>query len=251
MTDASGRESEAVLGFGPFRLIPAQGLLLEGDKPCRLGSRALLLLTELVERAGETVSKQDLLARAWPDTFVDDANLRVHVAALRKVLGDGHAGTRYIMNVMGRGYCFVAPVSRWDGDTQGVPANRPSVQGRSNLPAPLSRVLGRAEAIDSVAVQVPMRRCVSIVGPGGIGKTTFAIAVGERLVPVYDGGVWFIDMASVAERHQIPFAMASVLGVLHRVGQSNPQSGEFSARQAPAAAGGQLRAPGRFDRTAG
>lgn len=220
MTGSSAQESESVLGFGPFRLIPARGLLLEGDKPCRLGSRALLLLTELVERAGETVSKQDLLARAWPDTFVDDANLRVHVAALRKVLGDGHAGTRYIMNVMGRGYCFVAPVTRSDGDPQPAPVTRPSSPGRSNLPAPLSRVLGRAEAIDSVAVQVPMRRCVSVVGPGGIGKTTFATAVGERLVPVYDGGVWFIDMASVAERHQIPFAMASVLGV--SIASGNP-----------------------------
>jgi predicted ATPase/DNA-binding winged helix-turn-helix (wHTH) protein len=220
MTGSSATEGATVLGFGPFRLIPSRGLLLEGDKPCRLGSRALDILTALVERAGETVSKQDLLARAWPDTFVDDANLRVHVAALRKALGDGQAGTRYIMNVMGRGYCFVAQVTRSDGDTQPKPATRTHPQGRSNLPAPLSRVLGRAEAADAVAVQVPMRRCVSVVGPGGIGKTTFAIAVGERLLPVYDGGVWFIDMASVAERHQIPFAMASVLGV--SIASSNP-----------------------------
>src|ERR1700722_6629188 len=199
MTASSAMESVSILGFGPFRLIPSRGLLLEGDKPCRLGSRALLILTALVERAGETVSKHDLLASAWPDTFVDDANLRVHVAALRKALGDGQAGPRYIMNVMGRGYCFVAPVTRSDDDTQ-PPATRVRAQGPSNLPAPLSRVLGRAEAIDSVAVQVPMRRCVSVVGPGGIGKTTFAVAVGERLLPVYDGGVWFMDMASVAER---------------------------------------------------
>ena len=75
MSGSSAKESETVLGFGPFRLIPARGLLLEGDKPCRLGSRALLLLTELVERAGETVSKQDLLARAWPDTFAPTSKI--------------------------------------------------------------------------------------------------------------------------------------------------------------------------------
>ena len=219
MTGSSAMESAAVLEFGPFRLIPSRGLLLEDNKPCRLGSRALLILTALVERAGETVSKHDLLARAWPDTFVDDANLRVHVAALRKALGDGQAGTRYIMNVMGRGYCFVAPVTRSDSDTQ-QPAAREHARGPSNLPAPLSRVLGRTEAMSSVAVQVPMRRCVSVVGPGGIGKTTFAVAVGERLLPVYDQGVWFIDMASVSERHQIPFAMASVLGV--SINSGNP-----------------------------
>ena len=70
------------------------------------------ILLALVERAGQTVTKQELLARAWPDTFVDDANLRVHVAALRKALSDGHDGTRYIANVMGRGYCFVARSAR-------------------------------------------------------------------------------------------------------------------------------------------
>ena len=110
------------MAFGPFRLIPARGILVEGDKPCRLGSRAMDILLALVERAGETVSKQDLLARAWPGTFVDDANLRVHVAALRKVLGDGQSGARYIVNVMGRGYCFVAPVREVDGT--GIPARR-------------------------------------------------------------------------------------------------------------------------------
>src|ERR1700754_1093561 len=107
---AVAANSDALLtfAFGPFRLIPARGVLLEDNRVCRLGSRAMEILLALVEQAGATVTKQDLLARAWPDTVVDDANLRVHVAALRRVLGDGHAGTRYIMNVMGRGYCFVA-----------------------------------------------------------------------------------------------------------------------------------------------
>ncbi len=205
--------------FGPFRLTPARGLLLEGDKPCQLGSRALDILTILVERAGETITKQELLDRAWPDTFVDDANLRVHVSALRKVLGDGQAATRYIINVMGRGYCFVAPVTRSD---DAAPRSAPAIQAstRHNLPAPLSRVLGRADAIEAIALQVPMRRCVSVVGPGGIGKTTVATAVGERLLPVYDDGVWFIDMASINDRGLIPLAMAAVLGF--SIASSNP-----------------------------
>ena len=76
----------------------------------RLGSRALEVLIVLVEHAGELVSNKDLLARGWPDTFVEEANLRVQVMALRKSLGDGQGGARYIKNVQGRGYCFVAPV---------------------------------------------------------------------------------------------------------------------------------------------
>ena len=206
----SGPHASPTLEFGPFRLIRAQGILLEGDRPARLGSRAMEILLALVERAGETVSKQELLARAWPATFVDDANLRVHVAALRKVLGDGQGGARYIVNVMGRGYCFVAPVRRLDGS--GIQPAPPRQARLHNLPAPLTRVLGRDDAVEAVALQVPMRRCVTVTGPGGIGKTTVAVAAAEKLVPVYDHGVWFVDLAAIMERQLIPSAVASALG---------------------------------------
>ena len=82
---------EETFAFGSFRLIPAQRVLLDDGKPLRLGSRALDFLIALVEGAGETVHKDQLIARTWPDTVVDDGALRVHVAALRKALGDGRA----------------------------------------------------------------------------------------------------------------------------------------------------------------
>src|SRR5262245_37659166 len=94
--------------FGPFRLLPTQFLLLEGDKPVHVGSRALEILIVLLERAGELVSKQELMARVWPDIFVEPANLTVHISALRRALRDGRDGNRFIINVPGRGYSFVA-----------------------------------------------------------------------------------------------------------------------------------------------
>jgi DNA-binding winged helix-turn-helix (wHTH) protein len=103
---------EETFAFGSFRVIPAQRILLEDGKPLRLGSRALDILVTLVERAGETIRKDQLIARTWPDTVVDEGTLRTHVAALRKALGDGRAGARYIANIPGRGYRFVAPVAR-------------------------------------------------------------------------------------------------------------------------------------------
>src|SRR6202795_4004885 len=96
--------------FGPYRLLAAQRLLLEGDRPVRLGSRAFDILAALVDCAGEVVTKQHLMARAWPQTFVDDANLKIQVSALRRALGDGQGGGRYIATIPGRGYNFVAPV---------------------------------------------------------------------------------------------------------------------------------------------
>jgi DNA-binding winged helix-turn-helix (wHTH) protein len=97
--------------FGPFRLLPAQFLLLEGDKPVSLGSRALEILIALLERSGELISKKDLMARVWPNTFVEPANLTVHISALRRALRDGRDGNRFIINIPGRGYCFVGSVA--------------------------------------------------------------------------------------------------------------------------------------------
>jgi DNA-binding winged helix-turn-helix (wHTH) protein len=98
------------VSFGPFRLLPTQFLLLEGDKPVPLGSRALGVLIVLLERRGELVSKQELMARVWPDVFVEPANLSVQFSALRRALRDGQEGNRFIINIRGRGYCFVASV---------------------------------------------------------------------------------------------------------------------------------------------
>ena len=99
------------VSFGPFCLLPTQFLLLEGDRPVPLGSRALEILIALLERRGELVSKQDLTARVWPKLFVDPSNLTVHMSALRRALRDGWDGRRFIVNIRGRGYCFVGSVS--------------------------------------------------------------------------------------------------------------------------------------------
>jgi DNA-binding winged helix-turn-helix (wHTH) protein len=98
------------LAFGPFLVFPNQRLLLEGDRPLELGSRTLDLLVAFIERPGELLRKSVLMARVWPSTFVDEANLRIQIAALRRALRDGQEGNRYISTVVGRGYWFVALV---------------------------------------------------------------------------------------------------------------------------------------------
>src|ERR1700704_4796921 len=100
------------ISFGPFRLIAEQRMVREGDRPGRLGSRAFAILAALVERAGEVVGREELMARAWPQTFVEEANLKIQVSALRRALGDGQGENRYVVNVVGRGYNFVAPIRK-------------------------------------------------------------------------------------------------------------------------------------------
>ena len=207
--------------FGSFRLIPAQRMLLDDGKPLRLGSRALDILITLVEHAGETISRQQLIAHTWPDTVVDDGALRVHVAALRKALGDGRADRRYVANNPGRGYAFIAPVVREKtASPLVVPTGMAEV---GNLPALLTRVIGRDDVIAALAGQLDRRRFLTIVGPGGIGKTTVAVAIADAMRALYKDGVWFVGLAPLSEPELVPSALAAALGILPS--NTNPVQG--------------------------
>lgn len=98
--------------FGPFVFTPERQLLKNDTTALRVGSRALELLTVLVERPGELITKRELMERIWPDTIVEEGNLKVTMAALRRALGDEATAARYIATVIGRGYRFIAPVIR-------------------------------------------------------------------------------------------------------------------------------------------
>jgi predicted ATPase/DNA-binding winged helix-turn-helix (wHTH) protein len=204
--------NERAISFSPFRLLAEQRLLLEGDRPVRLGNRAFDILTALVERAGEVVGKEELMARAWPQTFVEEANLKIQVSALRRALGDGQGGNRYIVTVVGRGYNFVAPVRIGEPVRTLSPPTAPSA-ALHNLPLAVTRMIGREEAVEALISRLSRQRLVTIVGPGGIGKTTVALAVAERMTAEYEHGVWLIDLASLADARLVLSAVATVLGL--------------------------------------
>src|SRR5437763_14380664 len=210
------------ISFGPFRLIAAQRLLLEGDKPVRLGSRAFDILAALVERAGEVVGKGELITRAWPRTFVEDANLKIQISALRRALGDGQGGRRYIATIPGRGYNFVAPVRFEKPSRASLPATIVSAAAH-NLPLAATRMIGREEAVASLVSRLSRERLLTIVGAGGIGKTTVALAVAERMIADYEHGVWLADLSPLGDPRLVPSAVATVLGL--EVRTDNPLPG--------------------------
>src|SRR5215472_14669565 len=197
--------------FGSFQLVPTQRLLLDSGRSLRLGSRALEILITLVECAGETVSKDQLIGRVWPDTVVDEGALRVHVAAVRKALGDGRQGNRFIVSYPGRGYSFVAPVTReqW----QEAPAPPAQSVRRGNLPALLTPVVGRDEVIATVVSRCGQHRLLTIVGPGGIGKTTVAIASAAEMSASFADGIWFVGLAALADAALVPVTVGAALGL--------------------------------------
>jgi predicted ATPase/DNA-binding winged helix-turn-helix (wHTH) protein len=199
--------------FAPFRLYPARRMLLEEDRQVRLGGRALDILIALVEHASEVVSKDNLMASVWSGIAVEEGSLRVHIAALRRSLGDGRAGRRYVVNVQGRGYCFVAPVSVTTEESAADLRPAGKVR-RHDLPISLTRTVGRVDEVDGIVAELPRRRFMTIVGPGGIGKTTVALAVAEAVARAYPDGVRFVDLAPVSNPQLVPSTLAAAVGVV-------------------------------------
>ena len=164
------------LRFGPFELSIGERVLRRDGRVLPLGDRALDILTYLADRPGEVIAKQELMDHAWPDVTVEEGNLRVHVAAIRKALGDGQFGNRYIANIKGRGYSFVGTVVGLEDGKGGV-SNSPNFRGR---PAAQPLMLIDGEVTESeVCNWIRQGRFVTLLRPGGIGKTTVAVADGH------------------------------------------------------------------------
>jgi predicted ATPase/DNA-binding winged helix-turn-helix (wHTH) protein len=205
-------KTREVLSFGPFRLVPNERLLTREDVPIELGARSFDVLVALVSQPNEILSKRDLLAQVWPDTVVDESSLRFHIASLRNALGDGRDGARYITTAAGRGYCFVAPISR-SSDQEDASEQVSAGDQHATLPSRLTRMVGRADDTRRIADRLIASRFVTITGAGGVGKTTVAIAVAHDLINSFSGAVAFIDLSSLTDPSLVAPTVASMLGL--------------------------------------
>ena len=201
--------------FGPFRLSPTKRQIERDGVPLALGDRALDILIALVEHPGEVVSQRDLIAHVWRDLVVSPGNLRVHMSALRKALGDGADGVHYIENVTGQGYCFVAPITRVAADVPPVRVVEfpDAARKRLLLPPQLTRMIGREQIVRSIGADLVSERFITIIGPGGMGKTTVAIAVAHAILEEFSGAVCLVDVGAVADAKLLAPTIAASLGL--------------------------------------
>jgi predicted ATPase/DNA-binding winged helix-turn-helix (wHTH) protein len=227
VTEPEDRSFIRAILFGPFRLLPMQRRLLVGDRSVRLGSRAMEILIILVEQSGRFINRDELIARVWPNTTVDDAALRVHIAALRKALGNGHDGMRFITNVPSRGYSFIAPVTTEHSQQPAVPPPPTDPVPGNDIGASFTRVIGREDTIASLAEQLVRRRLVTILGPGGIGKTTVAAAVAEQVRHSFPDGVWYVGLTPLQSPDQVLTTIGATLGI--PLSESRPMASLIAA----------------------
>lgn len=194
------------LEFGRFRIVPHRRQFFVDGRAVELGGRAFDTLLILIEGRGTVLSKDELMRQIWPDRVVEENNLEVQISVLRKVFGTDRG---VIRTVAGRGYQFTGDV-RMPAHVEATPA-APSLV--SNLPAPLSELIGRDVEIREATTLVTRHRFVTLTGPGGIGKTRLGLEVARRLLPTFPDGVFLAELAPLATSDLVPVTVAAVLGL--------------------------------------
>ena len=215
-----------VASFGPFRLFPAARAIEKDGVRLAVGDRALDILMVLVEHAGEVVSHKELISRAWRGLVVSPATS----ASTSPACARRWASTeRYIANVPGQGYCFVGQITR--GSLAASPARTPefpdAARKRLVLPPKLARMVGRDEIVHAIVADLIAERFITLIGPGGMGKTTVAIAVAHAMLEEFADAVCFVDIGAVADPKLVAATIASSLGLATQTADVQPTLLEY------------------------
>lgn len=193
--------------FGEVIFWPDRHLLTVAGVPCRLGSRAIELLKVLVQSQGAVLDRRQLMNTIWPDAEVDENNLAVQVANLRKLLG-----ADAIVTVARQGYRFCPPVAQGRGPSprQGTGADAPR---RPALPHPLTRFIGFEAERAGLARRLQSTRLMTLTGMGGTGKTRLAIEIAREAATAFEDGVCFVDLAPLLTSRGLSRTVATALGL--------------------------------------
>jgi predicted ATPase/DNA-binding winged helix-turn-helix (wHTH) protein len=219
--------ARTAIEFGRFRVLPHRRELLADNLPVQLGGRAFDILMALIEARGAVVSKDELMARVWPDRIVEENNLAFHISALRKAFA---ADRGVIRTVSGRGYQFTGEI-RTVSEAPDVPtpAAMPDAapapfRSSTNLPEPVSELIGRDAQLDEILTLCDTHRLVTLSGAGGIGKTRLGFEAARLQLPNFTAGVWAVELALLSDPDLVPVTVATTLGVELSSGATSPQS---------------------------
>src|SRR3989454_1463561 len=214
------RDPSAVLEFSRFKVVRYRRELFVDGQLIELGGRAFDTLLAFIDAGASVIGKDELMRRIWPDRIVEENNLQAQISALRKVFG---ADRHLIRTVAGRGYQFTGEIRAAAGPPSPLPA--------SNLPEPVSDLIGRDVSLREVVDLVTTHRLVTLTGTGGIGKTRLGLEAGRQLLPGFDG-VGLAELGPLADPQLVPITVAPALGL-------TPAPRTVSAQGVAAALGGR------------
>ncbi|RZL39787.1 MAG: hypothetical protein EOP35_02810, partial [Rubrivivax sp.] len=193
--------------FGEFVLRPQERQLLKAGEPLAVTARAFDVLALLVQRNGRLVSKDELMQRVWAGVIVEDNNIAVQVAQLRKLIG-----ARAIANISGVGYRFAVPLAEAGyAGSDNLALHAPSASG--NLFARVPALIGRQPELAELVALLRAQPLVTVCGAAGIGKTHLALAATQQLAPHFADGVFWVELAPLTEASQVPALLSRVLGI--------------------------------------
>jgi predicted ATPase/DNA-binding winged helix-turn-helix (wHTH) protein len=209
-------ETPAIIEFAHFRVVPRRRELLADGQPIRLGGRSFDVLMTLIEGQGAVVSKDALMEHIWPNQIVEEGSLHVQISALRNALG---AERSLIRTISGRGYQFTGEIRTVAASPHTQTVTRTAVpvpdapRPLTNLPEPVSELIGRDAEFEEVLGLTAANRLVTLTGAGGIGKTRLGLEVARRLLPEFADGVWVIELAPLSDPDLVAATVATELGL--------------------------------------
>lgn len=219
VADQETRQIGQRMVFGPFCLSPGERLLTRDGEPVQIGGRSFDLLVALTEQPGRVFSKRELLKSVWSDVVVEDGSLRFHMAGLRKLLGDGIDGARYIATQVGVGYAFVGSIEQLEPGTEAAGAmiahgiEGSTIADVNNLPRRMPHLVGRERDVRLLRQRLAQTRHVTIVGPAGVGKTSLAVEIGYQTAANFDGRIVFVDFSMLENPSIVPSMIAGAMGI--------------------------------------
>ena len=211
----------AVIEFGRFRVVPHRREIFAEGRPVELGGRAFDVLMVLIEASGAVVSRDVLMNCVWPDRIVEENSLQAQISALRRVFG---ADRDLIRTVAGRGYQFIGEIRTVPATpdvhaSAGAPRSAPAL---TNLPEPISELIGRDLELGEILDLSASHRLVTLSGPGGIGKTRLGFEAARHLLPRFGDGVWAVELAPLSDPELVPIVVATALGLELTSGSASP-----------------------------
>src|ERR1700730_16866345 len=217
----------AAIEFGRFQVRPHRREVLAESRPLDVGGRAFDVLMVLIEASGAVVSKDTLMNRVWPDRITEDNNLQHQISALRRAFA---ADRDLIRTIAGRGYQFTGEIRTISTDRPVQPVPKaavlipPSAGIPTNLPEPVSELIGRDVELTEILDLSASHRLVTLSGAGGIGKTRLGFEVARHLLPRFADGVWAIELATLSDPELVPVTVATALGLELTSGTASPLS---------------------------